>query len=208
MRNDMKKILLSAVCALMLCIGTASAQTKSTGASSASATSDAASQGTETTGIHTPFFLGGALGFGTGTGVGTDRGIGLRQIEPMFGIWFPHVAFFRAGYGFFDFEGEGDDGSSVDIEHYDLDVELGMHVFGDLYVLGNFSRAKELSEQGDVAWNEWGVGFGTVLNIFSKTMLFADVGYRWVLEHYDPFLGKSISGSRLQMNLGFVAYLY
>jgi hypothetical protein len=39
-------------------------------------------------------------------------------------------------------------------------------------------------------------------------MLFADVGYRWVLDHYDPFLNKNISGSRLQMNLGFITYIY
>jgi hypothetical protein len=77
-----------------------------------------------------------------------------------------------------------------------------------LYVVGNFSRAKELSDVGDVSWNEWGAGFGTIFSIFSKTMLFADVGYRWVLDHYDPFLNKNVSGSRLQMNLGFITYIY
>jgi hypothetical protein len=61
---------------------------------------------------------------------------------------------------------------------------------------------------GDVSWNEWGVGIGSVINILSKTMLFAEIGYRNVLDHYDPFLDKNISGSRLQMNLGFVAYVY
>ena len=70
---------------------------------------------------------------------------------------------------------EGEDGSETEIEHYNLDVELGVHVFGDLYVVGNFSRAKELSDVGDVSWNEWGAGFGTIFSIFSKTMLFADV---------------------------------
>jgi hypothetical protein len=208
MGNNMKKILLGAVCALMFCFGTVAAQTNSSGASAASASSGAASQASQTTGIHTPLFLGSALGFGTGTGVGSERGVGLRQIEPMFGIWFPHVAFFRAGYGFFDFDGEGEDGSETEIEHYNLDVELGVHVFGDLYVVGNFSRAKELSDVGDVSWNEWGAGFGTIFSIFSKTMLFADVGYRWVLDHYDPFLNKNVSGSRLQMNLGFITYIY
>ena len=44
---------------------------------------------TTTVSIHVPIFLGGALGFGSGTGVGKERGLGLRQIEPMIGFWYP-----------------------------------------------------------------------------------------------------------------------
>ena len=94
------------------------------------------------------------------------------------------------------------------MEHTSLDVELGLQVIGDVYLVGNYSRIKELSDVGDVAWNEWGVGVGSLLNIFSKTLLFAEVSYRRVLEHYDPFLYKKVSGSRLQFNLGFAAYVY
>lgn len=201
----MKKGFLYALCVFALCCGSAFAQTTGTSEKSSVATMNS---GTETTGIHTPLFVGGALGFGSGTGVGTERGLGIQQIEPMAGIWFPHVAFFRAGYGFFDFTGENDDGDKTEIEHLNLDVELGVHLFGDIYLVGNFSRIKELSDEGDVAWNEWGVGVGSVLNIFSRTMLFAEIGYRHVFEHFDPFLDKNISGSRLQMNFGFVAYVY
>lgn len=204
----MKKILLGAVCALMFCFGTVAAQTNSSGASAASASSGAASQASQTTGIHTPLFIGGMLGLGNGTGVGSDRGLGLCEIEPVFGIWFPHVAFFRAGYGFFDFYGESDDGEDVDIEHVNMNVELGAHVMGDVYVVGVFSRVKELSDEGDVSWNEWGVGIGTIVNIFSRTLLYAEIGYHWVLDHYDPFLDKNISGNRLQLNVGFAAYVY
>ena len=161
-----------------------------------------------TTGIRTPIFVGGALGFGSGTGVGTEKGLGLRQIEPMVGIWFPQVAFFRVGYGFFDCEEKTDDGDKVDVEHTNLDVELGVQLLGDVYLVGNYSRLKDLSDVGDVAWNEWGVGVGSLLNIFSRTMFFAEVGYRMVLEHFDPFLNKKVSGSRVQLNLGFAAYVY
>ena len=100
------------------------------------------------------------------------------------------------------------DGEKTEIKHQNLDVELGAHVFGDIYLVGNFSRMKELSDEGDVAWNEWGVGIGSVVNIFSKTMFFAEIGYRNVYDHFDPFLNKNVSGSRLQMNFGFAVYVY
>ena len=74
--------------------------------------------------------------------------------------------------------------------------------------MGSYSRVKELSDLGDVAWNEWGASFGSLLYIFSKTLLFAEVGYRWVLSHYDPFLEKKVHGGRLQMNIGFAAYVF
>ena len=202
---NMKKVLLYALCVFALCCGSAFAQSKGVSEKSSAAPSNS---GSETTGIHTPLFVGGALGFGSGTGVGSERGLGLQQIEPMAGVWFPHVAFFRAGYGFYDFTGEKDKGDKIEIEHVNLDVELGIHVLGDIYVVGNYSRIKELSDMGDVAWNEWGVGVGSVINIFSKSMLFAEIGYRSVLDHFDPFLERNVSGSRLQLNLGFVAYVY
>lgn len=159
-------------------------------------------------GIRSPLFLGAALGFGSGTGVGTARGLGLRQIEPMLGVWLPGLGFLRAGYGFFDYDEDTENGSDYEVEHSDFDIEIGVHLLGEFYVTGAYSRVKELSDVGDVAWNEWGVGFGTLLNIFSKTLLFAEVSYRWVLDHYDPFMDKDVSGSRLQFNIGFASYLF
>ena len=158
-------------------------------------------------GIRTPLILGGALGFGSGTGVGSDRGIGLYQIEPMIGAWYPGIGFLRVGYGFFEYQEEADH-EKYEIDHSMFDVELGLHAMSVFYLLGSYSRAKELSDLGDIAWNEWGAGFGSLINIFATTMLFAEVSYRWVLEHYDPFMGKEVKGSRLQLNLGFAAYVF
>ena len=62
-------------------------------------------------------------------------------------------------------------------------MELAVHAYGDLYVKGAYSRARDLSDIGDVSWNEWGVGFGSIITMMTKTMLFAEVEYRWVLEH-------------------------
>lgn len=191
--------------ALAFCLGSSFAQTPADATSAAAAPADPAAGSMS---FLTPFFLGGALGFGSGTGVGTERGLGLRQIEPMIGLWYPGLGFLRVGYGFFDFEEDAEKGEDYKVEHSDFDVEVGLHLLGLFYVVGNYSRARDLSDMGDVSWNEWGVGFGSIINIFAKTMLFADVSYRWVLEHYDPFLDKDVSGSRIQLNLGFAAMIF
>jgi len=163
---------------------------------------------TTTVSIHVPIFLGGALGFGSGTGVGKERGLGLRQIEPMIGFWYPGLGLLRAGYGFFDYSEKPDDGKETDIEHSDFDIEIGVHLLGQLYLMGGYSRSKELSDLGDVAWNEWAIGCGSILSLFGKAMLFAEITYRWVSDHYDPFLNESVEGTRLQFNIGFATYLY
>ncbi|SHI59308.1 hypothetical protein SAMN05720471_10442 [Fibrobacter sp. UWP2] len=191
--------------ALAFCLGSSFAQAPADATSAAAAPADPAAGSMS---FLTPFFLGGALGFGSGTGVGTERGLGLRQIEPMVGLWYPGLGFLRVGYGFFDFEEDAEKGEDYKVEHSDFDVEVGLHLLGLFYVVGNYSRARDLSDMGDVSWNEWGVGFGSIINIFAKTMLFADVSYRWVLEHYDPFLDKDVSGSRIQLNLGFAAMIF
>ncbi len=126
----------------------------------------------------------------------------------MLGVWLPGIALARVGYGFFDYNEETDDDEDVEVEHSELDIELGIHLLGQLYLIGNYSRVKELSDLGDVAWNEWGAGFGSLLHLFGKAVLFADVSYRWVLEHYDPFADKKVSGSRLQLNIGFITYVF
>ena len=159
-------------------------------------------------GIRTPLIVGGALGFGSGTGVGSERGVGLRQIEPMAGIWYPGLGYFRVGYGLFDYREESDEEKQYDVDHSELDFEMGVHLFSEVYLMGGYSRVKELSDRGDVAWNEWGAGFGSILFIFAKTLMFAEVGYRWVLSHYDPFLEKKVHGGRLQLNVGFAAYVF
>lgn len=177
----------------------------STAANSADASgTQAASSGTS---IRTPLVVGGFLGFGSGTGVGAERGLGLYQVEPIIGLWYPHLGFLRVGYGFYDYSSKTED-TKYEVEHTDLDIKLGVHLLGEVYVTGMYSRVSELSDIGDVAWNEWGVGGGSMLLFFSKTMLYAEVCYRWVLKHYDPFQDKSIKGGRVQMNIGFAAYVY
>jgi hypothetical protein len=201
MKNKKNHLSLLKVLVVALGLFFASASAQNAAGVSAAPVSDAST-------IRTPLFLGASLGFGSGTGVGTERGLGLRQIEPMLGVWLPGLGFARVGYGFFDFNEEADDGDDYEVEHSDFDIELGVHLLGQLYLVGNYSRVKELSDLGDVAWNEWGAGFGSLLHLFGKGVLFAEVSYRWVLEHYDPFVNKKVSGSRLQFNIGFITYVF
>lgn len=193
-------LILCAICLLAWTQGFAQA------AEGAAATADAGTPALS--GVRTPLIVGGALGFGSGTGVGSDRGIGLRQIEPMIGIWYPGMAFFRVGYGMYGYEEDFEDGKDYEVDHSELDFELGVHLLGLLYAMGSYSRVKELSDLGDVAWNEWGAGFGSILFVFAKAMVFTEVGYRWVLTHYDPFMDKKVHGGRLQLNIGFSSFVF
>ena len=156
-----------------------------------------------------PLFLGGAFGLGSGAGVGDNgHGVGLCQIKPMLGVWLPGYAFLRLGYGFSSYEEKDDDGKKNEVENSVFSVELGAHILSEFYVMGSYSRANALSENGDVSWNEWSLGIGTSWAVFSRTFLTFDIGHYWVREHYDPFIDKTVSGGRFQMNFGFAVFVY
>lgn len=192
-----------AILSLFLGLGNALAQTNATAASVASA---AGAGGTGV--LNWPLVIGGSLALGSGTGVGADHEVGLYQVQPMIGAWFPGMGFVRLGYGLYTYNEEDADEKKFEVEHSEFDVELGVHIMGLFYVTGAYARVKSLNDLGDVSWNEWSVGAGTIINMFGKTMLYVDLGYHWVLEHYDPFTDKSVSGGRMQLNIGFAAFVY
>ena len=204
----MKKLIALVILALFACVPSWSQDVTALEPMGAAGAGSAQSAGPLLNGIRTPLILGGALGFGSGTGVGAERGIGLYQIEPMIGIWYPGLGVFRVGYGMFCYDEDMENGEEYDVDHSEFDFELGIHLLGEVYLMGSYSRVKELSDLGDVAWNEWGASFGSLFSIFSKTLLFAEVGYRWVLTHYDPFKDKKVHGGRLQLNVGFASYVF
>lgn len=176
-------------------------------ASASSVASAAGAQGG--TGImNWPLVVGGSLALGSGTGVGGGHEVGLYQIQPMIGAWFPGYGFIRLGYGLYTYNEEDADEEKFEVEHSEFDVELGVHVMGLFYLTGAYSRVKSLNDLGDVSWNEWSLGGGTIINMFAKTILYVDVGYHWVREHYDPFSDRSVSGGRMQCNIGFAVFLY
>lgn len=154
-----------------------------------------------------PLFLGGSFGLGSGAGVGDGSSVGLVNVRPTFGVWLPGIAFMRLGYGFSSYEEKGEDDKN-EIETSNFSVELGAHLFSEFYVMSSYSRVGALSKNGDIAWNEWSLGLGSCWFVFSRTMLTLDVGYHWVREHYDPFVDKNVSGGRIQMDIGFVVFVY
>ena len=165
--------------------------------------------GTGMMNMQLPLFVGGTFGLGSGAGVGDNgHGVGLCQIKPMLGVWLPGYAFLRLGYGFTSYEEKDDDDKKVEVENSNFSVELGSHILSEFYVVGSYSRANALSENGDVSWNEWSVGVGSFWAVFSRTFLMFEIGHYWVREHYDPFIEKKVSGRRFQMNFGFVVFVY
>lgn len=158
--------------------------------------------------MRLPLFLGGSFGLGSGAGVGSGNNVGVCEIKPMLGAWMPGLAFVRLGYGFSSYDEKNDDDKTSEIENSNFSVDLGVHILSEFYVMGSYSRVNALSENGDVSWNEWSVGFGTFWVVFSRTFLTFDVGYHWVREHYDPFLDKNVTGGRMQVNLGFAVFVY
>ena len=125
----MKKIIALLVFALFACVPAWSQMEAAIDPTTGAATGTSA--GPLLNGIRTPLIVGGALGFGSGTGVGSDRGIGLRQIEPMIGIWYPGMALLRVGYGMYGYEEDNDDGKDYQVDHSEMDFELGLHLLGD-----------------------------------------------------------------------------
>lgn len=158
--------------------------------------------------MRLPLFLGGSFGLGSGAGVGDGNDVGVCEIKPMIGAWLPGIAFIRLGYGFSSYNEKDDDGKKSEIENSNFSIDIGAHILSEFYVTGSYSRANALSENGDVSWNEWSAGFGTFWAVFARTFLTLDIGYHWVREHFDPFLDKRVSGGRIQMNVGFIVFVY
>ena len=210
--NFMKCMVIALVFALVGVSSSYAERSRTTGREVQTTTSNPLGQNTAGTGMMSmqwPVFLGGALGLGSGAGVGDNgHGVGLCQIKPMLGVWLPGYAFLRLGYGFTSYEEKDDDDKKVEVENSNFSVELGGHILSEFYVVGSYSRANALSENGDVSWNEWSLGIGSFWAVFPRTFLMFEIGHYWVREHYDPFMEKKVSGRRFQMNIGFVVFVY
>jgi hypothetical protein len=155
-----------------------------------------------------PFVIGGTLDLGTGVMNDNEASSGIVRITPFAGAWIQGLGYLRVGYGMFDFTSKADGGEKYSVKHRDLSVLLGISLGPGPYLQGSYTRAKNLSAIGDVSWHEWGIGIGTTFPLSPMAALVAELEYRWVLSHYDPFVQEKISGTRLQLNLGFVVYVY
>jgi len=170
--------------------------------------SDAATTSANTTGNKMPFVLGGVLETGSGVLANGDHGIGLIRVTPMIGAWINGLGYLRLGYGFNNYVQDPDEGEKREIEQRDFSAQLGISLGFGPYLQGSYTRTKNLSDAGDVAWNEYGLGLGSFFQLGIKSALVFEIEYRFISEHYDPFEKETISGTRLQMNIGFVVYVY
>lgn len=159
-------------------------------------------------GNKAPFIVGGLLETGSGLMADGTQGIGLVRITPMVGVWLNRLGYFRLGYGLYNYTQEPDDGKKLTVKQRDFSAQLGLSLGLGPYLQASYTRAKNLSDLGDVTWNEYALGLGTFFQLGTKSAFVAEVEYRWVLSHYNPFAQETVSGSRLQINLGFVVYVY
>lgn len=155
-----------------------------------------------------PVVLGGTLDLGTGVMNDDEASSGIVRITPFVGAWIQGLGYLRVGYGMYDFTSKADNSEKYTVKHRDFSVLLGIALGVGPYLQGSYTRAKNLSEFGDVSWHEWGVGLGTTFPLSPMAAIVTELEYRWILSHYDSFLEEKVSGSRLQLNLGFVVYVY
>lgn len=157
-----------------------------------------------------PFVIGGVAETAYGTlDDGTD-GAGLNRMTPFVGAWINGIGYCRIGYGFYNYFRTPSEGDRLSVRGRTLNGTLGVSLGGPgrPYLIGSFSRARKLSNIGDVTWNEWGIGGGTTFQILPTSAIVAELEYRWIRPHYDPVESERIKGTRLQFNLGFVIYVY
>lgn len=157
-----------------------------------------------------PFIVGGVVE--TAHGVlddGTD-GTGFNRMTPFVGAWVRGIGYFRIGYGLYNYSRTDDLGEHLSVRSRALNGTLGVSLGSPErpYLIGSFTRAKILSNVGDVTWNEWGVGGGATFQLLPTAAFVTELEYRWVLSHYNPVESERVRGSRLQFNFGFIIYVY
>ena len=157
-----------------------------------------------------PLVVGGVAE--TGYGIlndGTD-GAGLNRMTPFIGAWINGIGYCRLGYGMYNYSRTDADGEHLSVRSRAFSATLGASLGGPgkPYLIGSFTRSKQLANVGDVTWNEWGVGGGATFQIVSTAAIVTELEYRWIRSHYDPVKELRVSGTRLQFNVGFVVYVY
>lgn len=157
-----------------------------------------------------PFVVGGVAETGYGTLDDGSEGMGLNRMTPFVGAWIHGIGYLRAGYGLYNYSKKDADGERLSVRARALELSLGVSLGGPgkPYIVGSFSRAKRLSNVGDVTWYEWGAGLGATFGILPTAAIVTELENRWILSHYDPIEDLRVHGTRLQFNIGFVVYVY
>ncbi|HSQ41835.1 MAG TPA: hypothetical protein VLM37_06125 [Fibrobacteraceae bacterium] len=157
-----------------------------------------------------PFIIGGQLESGIGILPNGNSGSGLLRVTPFLGAWLQGLGYAKVGLSYWKYSKTDALDSSWSVRERDVSLQLGIS-YGAInrpYFIGSFTRAKQLSDLGDTDWNEWGLGLGAFYSLATSSALMFEAEYRWITDHYDPIQERETSGTRMQMNLGFVVYFY
>ncbi len=152
--------------------------------------------------------IGGVAEIGTGHLNDHSHGSGVVRMTPFVGVWLQGLGSLRIGYGLFNYTEHPENGKKQTVEQRDFTVQLGVSAGLAPSFLLSYTRARSLSSLGDASWNEWGAGIGVKFQIIPTVAFVSEMEYRWITEYYDPLHNKDVSGTRLQMNLGFLFYVY
>lgn len=156
-----------------------------------------------------PLFVGVQMETGYGLLQGDHSGVGVVRLAPILGAYLPGIGYTKLGYSWWRSDIQDSTGSS-NVEQKDFSIQLASTLgsASSPYLLGSYTRADRLSPMGDVTWNEWGLGLGSLAMLSPNILLLTEFEYRWIGEHYDPMAEQTLDGTRIQVNLGLVFYLY
>ena len=157
-----------------------------------------------------PFVVGAVAESGYGILDDGSEGAGLNRMTPFVGIWLQGIGALRLSYGIYNYSRTDGEGDHLSVRSRALNVSLNIAPggAGRPYFIGSFSRARKLSNIGDVIWYEWGVGGGATFQVLPTAAIVTELEYRWILSHYDPVADLRVKGSRLQFNVGFMVYVF
>jgi hypothetical protein len=155
-----------------------------------------------------PVIAGGQIETGVGTMPQGKIGAGLVRVTPFLGAWIPGLGYGKVGLSYWESSRTDTSGVEQSWEERDLSIQLGAS-YGTPdrpYLIGSFTKAKQLSELGDSDWEEWGLGLGAFFHLGGASALVFEVENRWIGSHYDPVREEETAGTRIQMNIGFIVY--
>lgn len=156
-----------------------------------------------------PLIAGAQLEAGAGA-LPNGYGVGLVRATPFVGAWIDGIGYVKAGFAYWDAALIDSAGVDHGVQQRDLSLQIGSNFGGDgrPYFLASFTRANTLSDVGDVSWFEYGSGIGGFFSITEMSAILVEAEYRWIEKHYDPIQEYDISGTRIQVHVGFVVFFY
>ena len=157
-----------------------------------------------------PLVAGATLETGSGLLAQGRQGNGMVRLTPFLGAWLQGLGYVRIGYSPWDYKQTDSTGLKTTVRQRDISVQAGVSLGGAdrPYVALTYVRARSLGSTGDSEWNEWGAGLGHRFTLSPYAAIVTEAEYRVISEHYDRARDLDVSGSRLQLNLGFAVYVY